>query len=81
MLNLMKQIWRRWKKLAHLIVDAQNAVLLTLVFILGVAPTFLLTRLTRKRLLDRGEAPGDVESHWHPVKGLKRDLDWAQRPW
>lgn len=81
MLTLMKALWKRWKAVAHGIVDAQNAVLLFLVFVFGVAPATLLVRISRRPLLDRNLPTSPPESHWRPLKSVKRDMSWAQRPW
>jgi hypothetical protein len=81
MLVVLKRAWKVWKRLTHLIVDAQNAVLLTIVFVFGVAPAALLARLFKRRLLDRDRLPVARESHWEEIPATRRDVDWAQRPW
>jgi hypothetical protein len=81
MLVVLKRAWKVWKRLTHLLVDFQNGLLLTLVFIFGVAPAALLVRLLGKRLLDRNALPVPRDSHWLDLPRTPRDMDWAQRPW
>lgn len=81
MLNAMKRLWRGWRRLTHGLIDAQNTVLLTVVLVFGLAPTALLARLTRRRLLDRAPLPPESmpESHWVPLQKQQVDLKTAQR--
>ncbi|MFH1464290.1 MAG: hypothetical protein ABIO70_07875 [Pseudomonadota bacterium] len=81
MLTAMKRLWRGWRKLAHGLITAQNTVLLAVVLVFGLAPTALIARLTRRRLLDRRVLPPAEmpESHWVPLEKQPADLQSAQR--
>jgi hypothetical protein len=81
MLTAMKRLWQGWRKLTHGLITAQNTVLLAVVLVFGLAPTALLARLTRRRLLDRATLPPESmpESHWVPLEKRQVDLKSAQR--
>lgn len=81
MLRTMKRLWRAWQRLAHGLVDAQNTLLIGLVFVFGLAPTVVVARVTRRRLLDRATLPPDQlpASHWVPLPRQDVDLVSAQR--
>ncbi len=82
MLQAMKRIWRGWRKLAHGIITVQNTVLLGVVFVLGIGPTAIGTKIFGRKLLDRRSLDEDEqpETHWIPIEQQPADLQTAQRP-
>jgi hypothetical protein len=66
MLGLFKVIWRRWKGFAHLLIKAQNWILMALVYWGAVAPVAIMMKLSRRPLLDRSLGDEGAESFWIP---------------
>ena len=81
MLERFKRLWLVWKAFGHRLVHLQNTILLMIVFIFGMLPSALFTRLRGMQLLDRRAPDDSASSYWTPVSTGDRDMDWAQRPY
>ena len=81
MLRSMKKLWRGWKQLAHGIITLQNMILLSFAYFLGVGPTAVVSRIIRKKMIDRDPVGDDTpESFWIPLEPKKVELEDALRP-
>lgn len=84
MLALMKRLWKGWKRFASAIVNAQNTVLLFVVFLFGIGPVALVARLRRRHFLDlTPPPPPGLETGgtwWTPLPQRTMDVKSAQRP-
>jgi len=80
-LALMKTIWRRWKKIAHGIIRAQNWLLMAIVYVVAVAPVAIVMRLMFSDMTDRGLGEADLETYWLEPGMAPEDIHRAQRPW
>lgn len=79
MLELFKRLWVGWnERVVRNILRVQNAVLMTLVFVVALAPVALLLKGMRRPMLDRGPAP-KVQSFWHPREGRPMTMKEASR--
>lgn len=79
MLALHKYIWRAWKGFSHKLISAQNAVLMSFVYIFAVAPVAAFFKLTGKRLVQPPRIDPEAESYWEKRDDEPFDMDKAQR--
>ncbi len=81
MRELLKRVWRAWKRVTLALVAIQNRILVGIVFVFGVGPAALWARLARRSLLDRAPPPDEPPaSHWIPLEPKPPSMDDAQRP-
>ena len=79
MLELFKRLWIGWNdRVVRNILRAQNAVLMTVVFVLALAPVAILLRLAGRRMLDRGPAPNSA-TFWQARSGKPMTMKEAAR--
>jgi len=71
-----REIWERWKKIAHKLGLWQTNLILTLVYFL-IIPVFTLFA-GRKRL--RLKLDPNAASYWEEVKPLPHSMEDAHRP-
>lgn len=81
MLNLLKTIWRGWKKAVGGLNTAISFTLMALVYWFAVLPVAVGFRLFKPDALDRGLGDTTSPTAWLPVRGEREDLRRAQRPW
>ena len=81
MLNLMKSIWRSWKRAVHGINAGISWVLMSLAYILAVAPVAFFFKISRRDPLDMAEADLSLPSFGRPARFKVEDIRSAQRPW
>ncbi len=81
MLNLMKALWRRWKRFAHAIIRGQNWLVMAIAYVVAMGPVALIMRLKSSDLIDRGLGDPDADSYWIPMKDVEQDIRRSQRPW
>ena len=81
MLNLMKSIWRSWKRAVHGINGAISVVLMSIAYVLAVTPVALFMKLFRGDPLDRGESDRSLATFGKPARFRVEDIRSAQRPW
>lgn len=81
MLNILKAVWRHWKRLAHGIIAVQNWTLMAVAYVVGMGPVALVMRLKNPDLIDRGLGDQEGPSYWLPVQGERQDIRRAQRPY
>lgn len=79
MLTLMKRIWRAWKGVAHRIIQAQNWVLMSIVYWVALAPVAVVLRLTGHRPVPDAPAPAADGSFWIPREDGAMKMDRATR--
>jgi hypothetical protein len=80
-LTLMKTIWRRWKRVAHGIMRAQNWFLMALTYVIAVGPVAIVLRIKHRDMTDRGLGDPDAKSYWLEPELGEQDIVRAQRPW
>ena len=66
--NFMIVCWRRWQTLVHGINETVGAVLMTLTYVLAVAPVSLLFRVFVPDPTDRGLGDPQAKTYWKPVE-------------
>lgn len=81
MLNLMKSIWRSWKRAVHGINAGISWVLMSLAYVLAVAPVAVFFKLGRRDPLDQGAADLTAPTYGRPARFKVEDIRSAQRPW
>lgn len=81
MLDLLKTLWRSWKRAVHGLNTAISLTLMTVVYVVAMAPVALGFRVFRPDALDRGLGSPDATTFWKPVGDLRQDVRRAQRPW
>lgn len=81
MLELLKTLWRNWKRFTHRINDVISVVLMTVVYVTAVAPVSLGFKIARPDPIDRGLGDPRAESWAKPVAMDRQDVRRAQRPW
>ncbi|MCB9795607.1 MAG: hypothetical protein H6741_23130 [Alphaproteobacteria bacterium] len=79
MLALMKKVWRAWKGLAHHIITAQNYILMSLVYVLAVAPVAIVLKLTGHPVVKAPPEPGPDGSFWEPRTDGPMTMERANR--
>lgn len=79
MLRTMKVIWRRWKGLAHHLIEYQNRFLMAVVYVVAVAPVAIAFKLAGRKMLDRGPADPDAETYWIARTEPPLDMERAAR--
>lgn len=79
MLDLMKTVWRAWKGIAHRIITAQNWILMSLVYVVAVAPVALVLRVVGKQVVKPPQPPGEDGSFWEPLEDGPMTMDRANR--
>lgn len=79
MLELFRRMWIGWNVAVRRIVGAQSAVLMTVTWVVGLAPVAVYMRLRGQRMLDR--APADLAAKTHGVARdpAPLDMDRANR--
>ena len=80
MLELFKQMWIGWNdRVVRNILRVQNYVLMSVVFIFGLAPVALALKAMRRPMLDRGPAPPGTQSYWVERDGKPLTIEQAAR--
>lgn len=81
MLELMKSIWRSWKRFTHNINHVISVVLMTFVYVVAVAPVAMGFKIFRPDPIDRGLGDPAAPTYGLPVRIEYQDIRRAQRPW
>ena len=81
MLNLLKTIWRSWKKAVHGLNAAISFTLMALVYWFALLPVAVGFRLFKRDALDRGPGDATALTAWTPIRSPREDIRRAQRPW
>ena len=81
MLELLKTMWRGWKRFTHRINDVISVVLMTFVYVTAVAPVAMGFKIFRPDPIDRGLGDPRAETWSTPVAMSRHDVSRAQRPW
>ncbi len=71
---MLRRLWQRWKKIAHVIGDFQARVLLTVIYAAIVLPFGVIFRAFADSL--RIKRP---PTHWLDYPHDSADPDWARR--
>ncbi len=79
MLERFKRMWLWWQGVAAGILWFQNALLMTVAYVVGVGPVAVGFRLLRRPLLDRAPAVVGAKSHWVARSGKPMTMDEAAR--
>lgn len=75
----MKRIWRVWKGLAHRIIQAQNWLLMSIVYWLALAPVAVALRLTGHKPVPPTPEPAPDGSFWIPRQDGAMGMERATR--
>lgn len=79
MLELFRRMWVAWNRGVRGIFWVQNAVLMTVAWLVGLAPVAVVLKLLRRPMLDRAPADPRAETHWHPRNGRPMRMEEAVR--
>ena len=78
-LELFKQMWVRWQKVAGGILYVQNTILMGVAYFVGLGPVALGFRAAGKALVDRAPADPKAASYWRKRSGKPQTMDEANR--
>jgi hypothetical protein len=73
-MNVLKQLWRAWKRIAHKIGNFQSRVLLTIIYFVLVLPFGLCVRFFADSLRTKNRPTQWLD---HPEEA--QDLVWARK--
>lgn len=79
MLQLFKQMWLGWNRAVKGIFWLQNTVVMTVTFVVGVAPVAIGLKLIGKKMMDKGPPPPDAKSYWVERDPEPISMDKASR--
>ncbi len=79
MLRLFKSLWRWQHAFMHAVISLQNRVLMTVVYVVAMAPVAILFKLFRQDLLHRGDPEQPGSSYWVPRTDDPVTMDRARR--
>ncbi len=79
MLELLRRAWIAWGAFTRGLLRAQNAVAMTLAWVIAIAPAALAFRALGRDLLDRGPPRPDRTDHWHARNDGPMDMKRAGR--
>ena len=79
MLELLRRAWLGWGAFTRGLLRAQNALAMTLAWLLAIAPAALAFRIMGRDLLDRGPPPQGRADHWHARNDGPMDMKRASR--
>ncbi len=79
MLELFKRMWLRWQGVAGGILRAQNALLMTVAYFVGLGPVALVQRCAGHQNLDRAPAQPDAATYWIARSGHRQTMNEASR--
>jgi hypothetical protein len=77
--KVLTNIWNGWKRLAHKIGRVQTIILLTIFYMVILAPIGLVMRLFGWDPLETRFRDPRHSSNWKPVKDSEPDLDSMRR--
>jgi hypothetical protein len=80
-LELMKAIWRSWKRFTHNLNHVISLVLMTFVYVVAVSPVALGFKIFRPDPIDRGLGDPGCDTYAQPVRMERQDIRRSQRPW
>jgi hypothetical protein len=63
-LEFFKRLWIGWNKGIRGLFWLQTAIVMSIAFVLGIAPVAIFFKLTGRKLLDRSPARPDQPSYW-----------------
>ena len=66
MIRLFKVLWRRQKRMIQGILNLQNWILMTFVYVVAVTPVAIVLKLIRSPMLDKSLPQPGRKSSWHP---------------
>jgi hypothetical protein len=75
----LRRAWLGWGAFTRGLLRAQNALAMTLAWIIAIAPAALAFRILGRDLLDRGPPPPGRTDHWHPRSDGPMDMKRASR--
>ncbi|MSQ00370.1 MAG: hypothetical protein EXR71_00580 [Myxococcales bacterium] len=79
MLERFKRMWLGWQGVAAGILWLQNALVMTVAYVVGVGPVALGVKLLRRSLLDRAPPVPGAASYWVARSGKPMTMDEAAR--
>lgn len=79
MLLFFRRMWVGWNGLVRGIVTAQSRVLMSVTWLVGLAPVALYLKLTGKRLIDRAPADPAAVTYRSARDGKPMDMGRAAR--
>ncbi len=79
MLERFKRMWLGWQGVAKGIMWAQNALLMSVAYFVGLGPVALGHKLLGKQLIDRAPADLNAATYGLPRSGKPMTMDEAAR--
>jgi hypothetical protein len=79
MLEPFRRMWLGWNAAVRRFMGAQNAALMGLAWILGIAPVAVVLKLAGRDLLDRGPGEPGAKSYWRPRERRTMTMQDATR--
>ena len=75
----LKFLWRSWKGVIHRINSVIAFVLMSVAYIIALAPVAIGFKILRRDLTDRGDADPDIKSFWGTFAQEELDIQLVQR--
>ena len=75
----LKRMWRKSKGRIHQVNDVVAFVLMTIAYVIAVAPTAIIYKSIKGDIIDRGLGDADSLSFWQPRKNEDQDIKRVQR--
>jgi hypothetical protein len=79
MLELFRRMWTGWNAVVRGIVTAQSRLLMTVTWVVGLAPVAVYLKLTGKRMLDRSPPDAGAATYRTVREAKPLDMDRAAR--
>ncbi len=79
MLERFKRMWLGWQGVAKAIMWAQNALLMSVAYFVGVGPVAIAYKLVGKRFIDRAPADPNATTYGVVRDGKPMTMDEAAR--
>lgn len=79
MLELFKQMWAGWNRGIRGILWLQNTVLMTVAWVVAIAPVALVLKLMGRSMLDKAAADRAAPSYWNRRDPAPMDMGRAAR--
>lgn len=78
-LETFKRMWLWWQGVAKGILWAQNALIMTVAYFVGLGPVSLAFKLVGRSMIDRAPPAPGATTFWVPRSGKPQSMDEASR--
>jgi len=79
MLELFKRMWAGWNVGVRKLVAGQNALIMSVAYVVGLGPVALALRVGGRTMLDRAPADPSAPTYWLPRRSRASTMEEANR--